>query len=166
MPDIGSFPATEDEIASRSGWVLRRSALIGAVVAGAALATLATSAGEATQAVQAAGPELTRLLRGMAGLKLMFAGGLLAFGRTRAHFGDGALGLGALVLHGGLLASALLLWRDPAICARIDTWWQGVAQLFARMARAGRRKAACLCMLAACPTCMADHISPATGNSV
>ena len=27
--------------------------------------------------------------------------------------------LGALLLHGGLLATALLLWRDPAVGARL-----------------------------------------------
>ncbi len=124
---------------------LRRFCLL-AVVAGAALAGFtATGAHEATQAAHAAGPELTHLLRAMAGLKMLFAGAavgaiawrlqapagwvrLAAYGLACSAMAAGPsliwdmahLRLGALLLHGGLLASVLLLWRDPAtaVCLR------------------------------------------------
>jgi hypothetical protein len=111
-----------------------------------ALAALTTPAEEAARAAQAAGPELTRLLRAMAGLKLMFAAGLLAAAywrlavsaspwRLASYAAAGAamaagpvliwemahIRLGALLLHGGLLAGGLLLWRDPAVGARLST---------------------------------------------
>lgn len=144
MPDIGYSSAIQDKVAVHGGWIARRAVLGGAVVAGAALAALATSAEEAARAAQAAGPELTRLLQAMAGLKLMFAGGLLASAywrlgaaastwRLACYATAGAamaagpvliwemahIRLGALLLHGGLLAGALLLWRDPAVGARL-----------------------------------------------
>ena len=144
MPDIGYSPETQSEIASRRGGVAGRAVLTGAILAGLTLAALATSAEEAARAAQTAGPELTRLLRAMAGLKLMFAAGLLAAAYWRlavpaspwrlASYAVAAAAmaagpvliwemahvrLGALLLHGGLLAGALLLWRDPAVGARL-----------------------------------------------
>ena len=103
-----------------------------------------TGVHEASQAAHAAGPELTHLLRAMAGLKMLFAGaavGAIAW-RLQAPAGWGRLAayglacsamaagpgliwdmaylrLGALLLHGGLLASVVLLWRDPATAARL-----------------------------------------------
>ncbi len=151
MPDIGYVPATRPGIAlRRSGTPRRRptrgrAVLAAAFLAGAALATLATQAAEAAHATQAAGPELTRLLRAMAGLKLMFAAAALAAAWWRlaapastarlAGYATAAAAmaagpvliwnmahvpLGALLLHGGLLATALLLWRDPAVSARLS----------------------------------------------
>ncbi len=144
MPDIGYSPEIQPEIALRRDWIVRRAVLVAAIVAGAAVAMLVTPAEEAAQAAQAAGPELTRLLRAMAGLKLMFAAGVVAAAywrlvlpaatwRLASYAAAGAamaagpvliwemvhIRLGALLLHGGLLAAALLLWRDPAVGARL-----------------------------------------------
>ncbi len=144
MPDIGFSPEIQSDIAPRRGGMARRAALASAIVAGVVLAALATPAGEAARAAQVAGPELTRLLRAMAGLKMMFAAGLLAATywrlalpastwRLACYAAAGAamaagpvliwdmvhIRFGALLLHGGLLATALLLWRDPAVGARL-----------------------------------------------
>ena len=107
---------------------------------------LATDAGAISRAVSNAGADLTRLLRGMAVLKALMAACTSAvvlwrFGlpvrpvRFAAYALAGAamwsgpgliwgmahVGTGALLLHGGLLASILLLWRDPAVAARLTT---------------------------------------------
>jgi hypothetical protein len=144
MPDIGFSPSIQSDVDARGGWVAGRAVLVGAIVAGAALAAFATPASEAAQAAQAAGPELTRLLRAMAGLKMMFAACVLSaiawrlaapvstwrvvsYGVAGAAMAAGPvliwdmvhIRLGALLLHGGLLAGALLLWRDPAMGARL-----------------------------------------------
>ncbi len=93
----------------------------------------------------AADPELLRLLRAMAALKLLFAaaatGAILwrlqlpvaplrlagyAFGAAATLAGPGLLwngahpGAAALLLHGGLAASLLLLWQDPATSLAIE----------------------------------------------
>ncbi len=144
MPDIGFLPSIESNVGVRRGWVAGRAVLVGAIVAGAALAAFATPAAESAQAAHAAGPELTRLLRAMAGLKLLFAAGVLGavawrlaapastwrvvcYGMAGAAMAAGPvliwdmvhIRLGAFLLHGGLLAGALLLWRDPALGARL-----------------------------------------------
>jgi hypothetical protein len=115
------------------------------VVAGAAVAgLLVTGADASSAAVAQAGPELTRLLRAMAGLKLLMGvalvAGLLwrlggpvgpvrfaAYAAAAAAIAAGPaliwgmvhVGVGAALLHGGLLAALLLLWRDPATGARL-----------------------------------------------
>jgi hypothetical protein len=146
MPDIGYLPAIETEVAHSPTWRTGRAVLAAAIAAGVALAMLATPAPapEAARAAQAAGPELTRLLRAMAGLKLLFAAGLLAATywrlavpaapwRLAGYAAAGAamvagpvliwdmahIRLGALLLHGGLIANLLLLWQDPAVGARL-----------------------------------------------
>ena len=115
-----------------------RSVLLLALVAGAGAGLLAGSAGSAS-AVAAAGDDLTRLLRAMAALKLLFVAAATAaiLWRLRAPIGPAWLaayaidaaataagpgliwtmthvGLGAAMLHVGLLGSVVLLWRDPA----------------------------------------------------
>ena len=144
MPDIGYSPELPSDAASRHGRVAGRAVLVGAVLAGLAIAVLATPGEEAARAAQAAGPELTRLMRAMAGLKLMFAAGLLAafywrlampasswrlasYAAAAAAMAAGPVLIwemayirsGALLLHGGLLAGALLVWRDPAVGLRL-----------------------------------------------
>ena len=150
MPDIGYVLGTppdtapQPDVAPRGNSVARRTALVCAMVAGATLAALATPAEQVAYAAQSAGPELTRLLRAMAGLKLTFGAALLAAAYWRLAVPAAAwwlagyavagaatvagpvliwdmahVGLGALLLHGGLLAGALLLWRDPAMCSRL-----------------------------------------------
>ncbi len=78
MPDIGFLPSVASDVAVCRAGVAGRAVLVGAIVAGAALAAFSTPVAETAQAVHAAGPELTRLLRAMAGLKLLFAGAILA----------------------------------------------------------------------------------------
>ncbi len=144
MPDIGYLTRTHLDVPPRHGWAAGRLLLVCGTLAGLALAALATPAELAAQAAQAAGPELTRLLRAMAALKLVFALGLLsatywrlatpaASWRLASYVAAGAamaagpvliwqlahIRLGALLLHGGLLACALLLWRDPAVGTRL-----------------------------------------------
>lgn len=114
----------------------------------AAFATgfVAVDAGAMSRAVFDAGSDLTRLLRGMAVLKALMAActsavvlwrfGLpvrpvwfAAYALSGAAMWSGPgliwgmthVGTGALLLHGGLLASILLLWRDPAVAARLAT---------------------------------------------
>ena len=112
MPDIGYPPAIQDKVAVRSGWIAGRAVLGGAIVAGAALAGLATSAEEAARAAQAAGPELTRLLQAMAGLKLIFAGGLLAFTYWRLAVAAPTWRLACYATAGAAMAAGpVLIWE-------------------------------------------------------
>ncbi len=119
--------------------LLAAAALLGGGVAG----VLATPGTLAHAAVAQAGPELTRLLRTMAVLKLALVGGAAAFVWWRLRFparpvlaasyaaalamAAAAPGLiwgmahvvpGAVLMHGGLVLLAVLFWRDegsPAI---------------------------------------------------
>jgi hypothetical protein len=90
-------------------------------------------------------PALARLLRAMAAIKLLLAAcagaavlwrlaapvrpaWLAAYAAAAGAMAAGPaliwslahIGLGALLLHGGLLASILLLWRDPATGLRLE----------------------------------------------
>lgn len=123
---------------------LRRGLLALALLAGAGWAAHAGSSAETADAVARAGSELTRLLRCMAVLKAGMAAAALAAvwwrlalpagaGWTVAYLAAGAaasagpvliwgmahLGLGALLLHAGLFAMLVLLWRDPAVAAEL-----------------------------------------------
>ncbi len=105
---------------------------------------LAIGAEAMSRAVSRAGVDLTRLLRGMAVLKAMMAAGATAAVLWRLGApvkplrfaayavacaamwaGPGLIwsmariGTGALLLHGGLLMCVVLLWRDPAVSARL-----------------------------------------------
>ena len=105
---------------------------------------LAIGAEAASRAASQAGVDLTRLLRGMVVLKAMMAAGAtagvlwrfaapvkplrfaayaIACGAMWAGPGliwsMARIGTGALLLHGGLLACVMLLWRDPAVGARL-----------------------------------------------
>ena len=123
--------------------LVRLAALV-LIVAAAIAGFLATDHAASARAVIVDGPELTRLLRSMAVLKLTMAaaataGILWRLGSTAAPLwlaayatslaamwiGPGLiwhmahLKLGALLLHGGLFASLVLLWRDPAVGDRL-----------------------------------------------
>lgn len=136
-----------------------RAVLAVALVLGAAAGWLATDPAAAASAQAAAGAELTRLLRAMAGLKLLLAAGAVAVtwwrlgqaaraGWLAAYAVAGAamaagpmliwqmahVAAGAAALHGGLLAAILLLWRDPAVGTRL-------AGIVARRPRLGRHSA-------------------------
>jgi len=116
------------------------------IVVAAAAAALAISAGFAHAHPGAvADPALARLLRAMAAIKMLLAAGAGAAlwwrlgaparpawlaGYTAAAGAMAAgpaliwnlshIGAGALLLHGGLLATMLLLWRDPVTGMRLE----------------------------------------------
>lgn len=124
-------------------WGARAALLL--VVAAAFVAGFAvTDAATAHRAVSFAGPDLTRVLRGMALLKLTMASAAVAAivwrlgtairpGALAAYVVAGAamaggpgliwdmdyIRTGALLLHGGLLAIIVMLWRDPAVASRL-----------------------------------------------
>ncbi len=137
---------------------LARSILAGAVLVALSAGFLAAGPAARAMAAQQAGGDLTRLLRAMAALKAVMAAAVVAamlwrLGVAAAPVrlagyavagaamaaGPGMIwgmvnvGTGALLLHGGLLAAILLLWRDPATAARL------AAALEARRRTAGQR---------------------------
>ncbi len=122
-----------------------RSCAVLLAVAALAAGFLVTGHASAAAAISRDGPDLTRLLRAMAGLKLSFAAAamagilwrlgspmrpvwLLAYAASLAAMWSGPgliwfmvhLKLGALLLHGGLFASLVLLWRDPVVGTRLQ----------------------------------------------
>lgn len=129
-------------IASPTALRLLLLLLISAAVAGG---VLATSSADAAQAVADAGGDLVRLLRVMAALKVGLAVGataavlwrlgsavtpvwFTAYAIACGAMGAGPaliwsmayVGTGALLLHGGLAAVVLLLWRDPGVADRLS----------------------------------------------
>jgi hypothetical protein len=131
----------------RSGFgspALARAGILLVVTAALAAGYLATGGAATAAAVAHDGAALTRLMRFMAALKgglalgaaaavvwrlgaavtvPWFAAYALACGAMAAGpgliWGMAHVGLGALLLHGGLLASILLLWRDPVVGNRL-----------------------------------------------
>ena len=129
------------------------------VAAAVASYVLATDSANAA-AIRAADPDLVRLLRGMALIKIGMcacaAAGVLwrlraspigvgrfaAYGLACAAMSAGpafiwnmeALRAGAALVHGGLLAAIVVLWTDPAVSARLT------ALLAARRARLATRE--------------------------
>ena len=115
-----------------------------AILAAVAGAVLATGPEAAARAVAASGADLTWLLRAMAVLKALAARlvaavawrlgaavtlpWLAAYAAASAAMAAGTVliwdmahvGLGAALLHGGLLAAVLLLWRDRVVGARLS----------------------------------------------
>ncbi len=114
------------------------------LVVGVAAAAGAAAAAQGPQVAAYADPDLARLLRAMAVLKGLIACGAVsamlwrlgtavppprlaayAFAAAAMAAGPGLiwgmthLGVGALLLHGGLLACVLLLWRDPEVSRRL-----------------------------------------------
>lgn len=117
-----------------------RPLAVALLLAALAAGFVVTDPGSAARAVVAAGPDLTRLLRGMAMLKLLmvaaafaalvwrlgaparrtwlaaYAIGIVSMGAGPGLIWDmDHVRLGALLLHGGLALTLLLLWRDPAV---------------------------------------------------
>jgi hypothetical protein len=137
-----SAPAGTIKTASpASARVLLALVIVAAVAAG----LLATGPEPAAHAADAAGVDLTRLLRAMAVLKSAMAAGaaaavlwrlgaavswpwLGAYAAACAAMAAGPgliwgmahVGLGAALLHGGLFATCLLLWRDRAVGVRLS----------------------------------------------
>jgi hypothetical protein len=115
------------------------------VVAGCGiLGLMFTDTQASARAAKLAGADLARLLRAMAAIKALLAAAVIATVTWRLALpaaaprlaayaaacasmaaGPGLIwdmahvGTGALLLHGGLLAAILLLWRDPAMSARL-----------------------------------------------
>lgn len=137
---ISDIPAKARDTSASSPTV-NRLLLLAAVAIGAVGAIVADTASP----VIAADADLVGLLRFMALLKaalaLAFVGviwwrlaspagpwRLAAYAATGAAMTAGPiliwtmshLGLGAALLHAGLLAAALLLWRDPAVTTRLS----------------------------------------------
>jgi hypothetical protein len=165
MPDIGTVDrasiAPMHQAAPPKTTVLAQRGLLIAVVAIAAIGgVLVTSPAAVSNAVAQSGPDLTRLLRAMAGIKAMAAIGVvgvlywrLASPVSRARLAGYALaacamaagpgliwgmvhvGLGALLLHGGLLVGVVVLWRDPAMAVRLSA---EIARRRARLGAVGR----------------------------
>ncbi len=140
---------TSSTIAVRDSETLRTTtarSLIVIVMAAAAIAGAASCSTDASaHAVLAAGADLTRLLRAMAGLKALMAAGALAavwwrlgaaaslpwiagyaLAGAAMAAGPGLIASmvyvrsGALLLHAGLFATLVMLWRDPAMGARLN----------------------------------------------
>jgi hypothetical protein len=128
-------------IGRREARVLARPPVARAIFLFALAAGLATGfLIEHSGAAASADPDLTRLLRAMALLKLLFAAAAAAttLWRLQAPIAPGLLSLyalaafamaagpgliwtmthvvlGAALLHAGLIASLVLLWRDPEV---------------------------------------------------
>jgi hypothetical protein len=114
-------------------------------IAGATLFGFLITGRDASSLAINADEDLTRLLRAMAALKAVIALGVAAsilwrlgtvvslswlgayaIACSAMFAGPGLIwnmayvGAGALLLHGGLLASLLLFWRDPAVSERLS----------------------------------------------
>jgi hypothetical protein len=140
--------ATTTPIAPARGAIFTPTLLRAGMLAIIAAALVAGFAATGTQATQLAilhdGPALTRLMRFMAALKAVMVmaasaavlwrlGAAISLPRFAAYavtcasmaagpgliWGMAHIGLGALLLHGGLFATLLLIWFDPAVSARL-----------------------------------------------
>jgi len=125
--------------------VVARLSLLAVIAAALAFGFLLTGHDQSARAVARAGADLTRLLRAMAAIKAVVACGmaaavfwrlgtavtlpwLIAYAGACAAMAAGPVliwlmayvGTGTLLLHGGLLAALLLLWRDPSVAAQLS----------------------------------------------
>ena len=133
---------------SRDGFVkpvIAKTLLLVVIALAAAGGIYATDSATTARVIAGAGGDWANLLRAMAALKLLFVGAASAavmwrlgapISATRwvcyalaagvAWTGPGLIwglahiALGALLLHGGLFAMAILVWRDPATRARLS----------------------------------------------
>jgi hypothetical protein len=121
---------------------LVRQTALGLIIAVSVAGGLLVSGGQA--AGPAADPELALVLRFMAALKALMAAAMASailwrlqepvslprfafYGLASAAMSAGpgliwttaAIGWGAMLLHGGLVGAAVLLWRDPVIAQRL-----------------------------------------------
>jgi hypothetical protein len=148
MADTAASIATISGAAPRAAVfspALARGILLLVIAAAAAAGAMAAAAPASSLAAAHAGADLIRLLRFMAVLKAAIAvtAAAAVFWRLGAAItlpwfaiyaaacasmaaGPGLIwamvhvGLGAALLHGGLLAVILLLWRDPATASRLQ----------------------------------------------
>jgi hypothetical protein len=133
-------PARRGAITPAAARLALLAIIAAAVIAGFTATNLAATAA----AISHDGAALTRLMRFMAALKSLialgaaaavlwrlgaaislpwFAAYALTCGAMSAGpgliWGMAHVGLGALLLHGGLFATILLFWRDPAVSRRL-----------------------------------------------
>ena len=150
MTDVPFSHAMTPSVAlrDRQRWLsprLSRITMALIVIGAVGLSFALVDAPVTSRAVANAGSDLTRLLRFMAVIKGVFAlaavgavlwrlGSDVSLGRFATYgaccavmaAGPGLIwsmahvGLGALLLHGGLVALLILLWCDPAISARLE----------------------------------------------
>jgi hypothetical protein len=134
--------------APRAGFAspfVARTLLLAVIALASAGGMLATDGAATARAIASAGGDWATLLRAMAALKLMFAAaataavlwrlgapisatrwGAYALAAGAAWAGPGLIwglaqiALGAFLLHVGLIAMALLVWRDPATQSRLS----------------------------------------------
>lgn len=124
--------------------VMRRAGMLAIIVAAFTVGLLATDAEATRLAILNDGAALARLMRFMAAIKGLMAvaasaavlwrmGAAISLPRFGAYatscasmaagppliWGMAHVGLGALLLHGGLIATILLVWRDPGASARL-----------------------------------------------
>jgi hypothetical protein len=144
MASIASSAATPSGTGLLSP-AMARGLLVLVTAASAAAGLLTTDAQDSAAAVALAGADLTHLLRAMALLKMVMAAGMAAaviwrfaapvgpvwcaaYALTCAGMAAGPgliwqmeyVRTGALLLHAGLFAALVLLWRDPAVSARLS----------------------------------------------
>ncbi len=133
---------------SRTGFltpVVARALLVAVIALALAGGVLATDSAQTARLIASDGGAWANLLRAMAALKVLFAGAAAAavlwrlgapISATRLSgyalaaaatwagpgliWGLAQIPLGALLLHGGLIATAVLLWRDLAIRTRLS----------------------------------------------
>jgi hypothetical protein len=127
----------------RRSVVAARVLFLVVIAAASVIGFLATSPDDVARAT--ADADLTRLLRAMTGLKLMMAaiasgavlwrlgspatpawlcayavaGGAM-FGGPGLIWGMAHVAIGAFLLHAGLLATIVLVWRDPVVGRRLE----------------------------------------------
>ena len=126
--------------------LMARALLVLVTAASVAAGLLVTGTEVSTSAIALAGADLTHLLRAMALLKVAMAAGMAAAVLWRlgspvtlawwAAYALACAGMaagpgliwqmayvrtGALLLHAGLFAALILLWRDPVMGARLGT---------------------------------------------
>jgi hypothetical protein len=124
--------------------LLARGLLLAVIVVALGAGFLVTDPRATAHALDIGGDDLARLLRGMAAIKMAMAGVVMAAVLWRLGspaspvrfalyaIGCGAMAIspgviwglvhvsaGALLLHGGLLTTSLLVWRDPATVGRL-----------------------------------------------
>jgi hypothetical protein len=140
--------AQSERSASREGVtspLIARTLLFAVIALAFAGGLLATPTADTARLIASDGGAWANLLRAMAALKMLFAGAAAAAVLWRLGapitaprwsgyalaaaatwtgpgliWGLAHIALGALLLHGGLIATALLLWRDPAMRARLS----------------------------------------------
>ena len=140
---MAGWPARNRTIVLSPG--LSRPLLVAIVIAAVGFSLLPAGGAPSSTAVLNAGDDLTRLMRFMAAIKAVLVAGAVvavlwrlgspvsvrrfyAYGAACALMAAGPgviwgmahVGRGALLLHGGLALAIVIMWRDPAVPARLE----------------------------------------------